>query len=834
MENQEKGLLYEKQVKSFIINNTNNNAYLWNECPENILIENKLISSHNHNRLIRKDIKEGLLHNHKDIGIDIIQINDDNSCSAIIQCKNGYNNGICIQDIAGIMFRCALNKTLTTCIYYTNSLSRNIKYVNNLSSSVISIDYSSNDLNQFNEIEYDKSNIYFIKLPFINNNDNHDKQKKISNIIPYDYQLEAVEKLNENFNENNRGILSIPCGCGKTYISFLLSNNYNHIIIISPLREFALQNLNRFIEYGYDKSNSILIDCDGIRDNSIIETKIKTNEKLLISATFKSMDIIANHLHLFKKPLFIIDEFHNLSKSNISNNNDNIYKLLISEHKILFMSATPRIYDIEELDDNSDDENDYESNFNDLFGNVVYNINFTTAISNKYITDYNVYLPAVSETNDELNNEISIYKLDNQLRNRCVFLYSCIINKGSRKVIIYCKDTDDMNKMIDTIKTLNDFYILDIDINSISCENTEKERKQILKEFANNNDKIQLLFNIRILNECIDIPTCDSIYISYAPKNKITTIQRINRATRIDKQNPFKIANIYIWCDQYEEILETLSSIKEYDETFKDKIKINVNNFYNNQTEKELKLIKNDIETIEKYKIGIKEFKILTWDEKLELIEDYIKENNKLPSKENKNKEIKSLGEWIQSQKKNYKNNEGLIKNNDIKLKWEEFTDKYKDLFKPHQEIWKDNLINLENYIKENGKLPSSKDKNKQIKQIFEWLSHQKINYKNNEGIMKNNKDIKIQWEEFVNKYKDLFKSNEEYWEDNLIKLEDYIKENNKLPSSIDKNKDIKYLGRWIGTQKKNYKNNLNIMRINNDIKIQWEEFMNKYKDLFQ
>jgi len=37
-------------------------------------------------RLIRKDMKEGHLHNHKDIEIDIIQIEND-KCS-IVQCKN--------------------------------------------------------------------------------------------------------------------------------------------------------------------------------------------------------------------------------------------------------------------------------------------------------------------------------------------------------------------------------------------------------------------------------------------------------------------------------------------------------------------------------------------------------------------------------------------------------------------------------------------------------------------------------------------------------------------------------------------------------------------------
>jgi len=33
MNNIEKGFQYEKQIKSLIIENTNHNAYLWNECP---------------------------------------------------------------------------------------------------------------------------------------------------------------------------------------------------------------------------------------------------------------------------------------------------------------------------------------------------------------------------------------------------------------------------------------------------------------------------------------------------------------------------------------------------------------------------------------------------------------------------------------------------------------------------------------------------------------------------------------------------------------------------------------------------------------------------------
>ena len=824
MNNIEKGFNYEKQIKNSIIENTIYNAYLWNECPETILIENNLIKSSEHNKNIRKAIKEGTLHNHKDIGIDIIQVDSNNICVGIIQCKNGYLNGVCIKDIAGIMTRSAFNKLLPAIIYYTDKLSSNLNMLIDLNTNVYKTDFS--------KINYETNNIYFIKEPYITN-------KIISNITPiiftpYEYQLEAVNKIEDNFIISNRSILAIPCGCGKTYISYLISLNYKKIIIISPLIEFSSQNLSRYIEYGYDKRNIILINSDGIRDIDIIKTKIKENEKLLISSTFKSMDIINECLDLFDEDtLFIIDEFHNLSKNNISDKDDDIYKLLITNHKILFMSATPRIYDIEYLDeDDYDDDNeddnensiiDYDSKFDELFGKIVYNMSLTDAIINKYITDYKIWLPSIHENKDELNKELSIYDINDEFKNRCKYLFSCLSNNGSRKTIIYCKDTNDMNNMIDSVNKLNDFYNLDIDIYSISCENTNKERKNILKSFSKTDDKIQLLFNIKILNECIDIPSCDSIYISYPPKNKITTIQRINRATRINKNNPYKIANIYIWCDEYEEILETLSSIKEYDIMFKDKIKINAINFYHNINDKELKLIENDKILLSNYTLGIKEFKCLTWYEKLTQVEEYIIENGIFPSSKSKEKNIKNIGIWIGKQKRDYKNNQHIMINKEICKQWEEFTEKYKDLFKTNEEIWRENLKELDKYINKNKLIPPIRSK------IGSWFSHQKLNYKNNLGILKNI-EIKQVFEIFLEKNKDLLKTNEEIWYDNLKELEEYIKENKKIPTLFNNDK----LSRWIQNQKRNYKNNENIMKINEEIKKQWEEFTEKYKHLFR
>ena len=76
MDNIIKGYNYEIQIKFYIINNLNKLAYLWNEVPENILINNSIIGSHNEHRLNRKN---KLI----DTGVDIIQLEDNNICSLV-------------------------------------------------------------------------------------------------------------------------------------------------------------------------------------------------------------------------------------------------------------------------------------------------------------------------------------------------------------------------------------------------------------------------------------------------------------------------------------------------------------------------------------------------------------------------------------------------------------------------------------------------------------------------------------------------------------------------------------------------------------------------------
>ena len=251
-------------------------------------------------------------------------------------------------------------------IYYTNKLSKKI-----------TIEYNNNE------------RIKLIKKEMIINENN--------NIFKlYDYQEKIINIANQYYinNNNNSGILSLPCGTGKTLISCYIGMKFKIVIMITPLKQYAQQNINRFLMYENNRK-SLLIDSDGTRNINIINEFIKNNDNILLSATYKSCDII-NQINLIDNNIIIIfDEFHNFSYNNIYNENDDINKLINNNNIIkLYMSATPRIYDL---------ENNHDIDINEIFGDYIYKMTFNEAITNKYISDYQLYLPVFN--NEELDNE---------------------------------------------------------------------------------------------------------------------------------------------------------------------------------------------------------------------------------------------------------------------------------------------------------------------------------------------------------------------------------------------------------------------------------------------
>jgi superfamily II DNA or RNA helicase len=217
------------------------------------------------------------------------------------------------------------------------------------------------------------------------------------------------------------------------------------------------------------------------------------------------------------------------------------------------------------------------------------------------------------------------------------------------------------------------------------------------------------------------------------------------------------------------------------------------------------------------------------WIKKFENLKKFIDENKCKPSPEiSINKDERILGQWLSQQIQKYKQKKhSMLDENKYKL-WSEFLEKYKEYFKDNDKSWYKNLENVKDFIKKNKKRPSHHIGNETEKFLGRWLLNQQKNYKNKEQCMKDENRYKL-WTLFLEEYKDYFMDNDEKWYENIENVKYFISEKKKRPSAHSHDESEKFLGGWIGTQLKSYKNKTQCMSIkleNKSRRQTWEEFI--------
>jgi superfamily II DNA or RNA helicase/phage anti-repressor protein len=594
-------------------------TYHWSNIPDTVLIESGYFNSEYELRMKRKKNNQIL----KEYGLDgiSIEIKDEFKIYNGLQMKL-WNNTICANDLGtfiSVIFNRFSNNSKGF-LYHTSKLEKTLQ---------------KDILNKNKIIEIKIDN------PFLENEIN-------SSIIPIKlrpYQIEAVQKLNQDWN----GIKSLilPCGTGKTTIfnEYIRQNNFKNIFIFSPLTMLTEQNLEN-IKKNVPNYNYILVDLNGTRNISIIKENL--NKYSIFSSTFKSAEEIISKIfnpeegcNLSEDTILIIDEAHNLLNLN------NLIKTVQQFNKVLLVTATPPC-NLEEIIPND----------------IIYKYSFQDAIKEGYICDYQIYLPFIENNKVIINQPNELIKLDENICKKSLFLINGLLRTGSRRTIVYLKCKEECEIYAYVIRYIMDnYHYYKIQIDKIISNTKKEERINILNNFEEESldEEIKIILSIRILDEGINLIKCDSVYLTNLGDNSndVRTIQRFLRANRKDPSNNNKKANIFIWCEDTDTSLDVFQMLKNNDVDFNKKIRILDNNYDSYYREN------NKLSIIDKYNIDndlIKniEIKCLTkeelWEHKKNLLFEYCNENKIIPL-ENIIYKHQKLGNWYKSQKNKIKHN---------------------------------------------------------------------------------------------------------------------------------------------------------------------------------
>ena len=349
-------------------------------------------------------------------------------------------------------------------------------------------------------------------------------------------QVRALEALKAW--DQRTGLLNLPCGVGKTTVcgNYLRDTRPFCVVVVSPLKELAHQNghrLRAFLpDYKLDERFSDgqpAIDVEAPTVRTVFTT---TYDSFELSPALRALNAV-----------FIVDEAHNIRPEMIQR--------VLDLPKCLLMTATP------------------STQLRDV--GVVFEYSMREAINDKFICDYEVGLPIIDD------------KFVFDTPTCCAFLASGMLENGSTKCIVYCSSKAECDEFVKTsVPFLNDFHGIDVWAGVVTSDTKPKERKRVLRDFAQSTMRISILTSVRILNEGIDIPECDSVCFTKTTTNDTTAIQRICRANRLDVYKPQKVAHAYVFAEM-NKCVDMLASLKHTDPELCSRVRMISSDYDNKQ-----------------------------------------------------------------------------------------------------------------------------------------------------------------------------------------------------------------------------------------------------------
>lgn len=339
-----------------------------------------------------------------------------------------------------------------------------------------------------------------------------------------DYQKECLQVIREHFKKNDKQLIQLPTGAGKTWIFCEYLSLYSQkALIICPTKELKEQILNTAKQFDI-KSIS-----DKPRDKN--KNHVITTASLSYGST---LAILKNN----KYDHIVIDEAHHSQCITVKR----FLGYLDCNFKLLGCTATPERLDRQSL--------------LDIFHDLTYKKSIYDLISNGFLADIIAYRIKTGQDIAKRGSYdfrlIELKNLDNDSRNELIYktyLENCI----DKKTLIFCISVEHCIRISDYLNKQN------IKSGYIHGHMKKIERKDILKRFKTG--EIQVLTNCQLLTEGFDEPTIEAIIIARPTASKSLYCQMIGRGLRKTKtkevcylyeltDNNFKICTFNVTCDK--------------------------------------------------------------------------------------------------------------------------------------------------------------------------------------------------------------------------------------------------------------------------------------------
>ena len=410
-------------------------------------------------------------------------------------------------------------------------------------------------------------------------------------ITPRPDQCEIINKSLIHFEQNDKGMLILMCGYGKTLISLWITQQLNLQKIIIGVPNILLLNQWQKVIGILFKNIPCLTILGGIDVDDIIHFLRLNNRKCILITTYSSSHKVFNATNEinFVFDMKINDEVHHLTSNNFNDNESKTFVNMLKVNSVKQISLTATLKLLENNDKNRSDDIIVSNDNIDYFGEIIDKKCLLDAITNNIICDYVIQTIITDEKNlNELLSEIHIEEInDKRLFLSAYASLKSIFEEHSHHILIYSNNTNNSFKLIEYIKLILDkkyFDISNLYYSNYDSLMSNREQKEILKNFEKSD--FGIITCVYCLGEGWDFPLLDGVVFSENMSSNIRIVQSALRASRKNKLEPNKITKIIIpilnkndWLENnenpdFKKVREIIYQMGLEDETISQKIKV--------------------------------------------------------------------------------------------------------------------------------------------------------------------------------------------------------------------------------------------------------------------
>lgn len=345
------------------------------------------------------------------------------------------------------------------------------------------------------------------------------------NLIPYDYQLDAVEYA----ITKDRAIFKHATGSGKSLTTALITAKLGKPTLIMVISKELLHQFHSFFSLLFNEKIGIIGDgiCEvgnitiasiwtlgkalGLKPKDILLDDNNSDEKFDQTNTQKIIECVKN------AKVIHLDECHIAAAKTIRT----IYKVIQPE-RLFAYSGTPVRDDGAEL------------LLTGILGDNIHEVKASDLIKRKILAKPMikfVYVKGHTRFDTPYQTVYSDHIVNNNYRNNLILSESrSLINKGYQVLVLF--------------KTLNHgkslvklFEEKDIDCEFLTGKDTTKKRAAVKEALLSGESKCIIASMVYDIG--IDVPTLSALVLAGSGKSSVKTLQRVGRVIRNGKEKPF-------------------------------------------------------------------------------------------------------------------------------------------------------------------------------------------------------------------------------------------------------------------------------------------------------